>query len=328
MSVFSTPEKLLVTAPSRIHFGLFSIGNQCEREFGGVGLMLQSPRTEISLRASRQLKIEANDKEIESKICEVVQRWYRSMGQFVNPAEQGRCEIKMLAAPPAHVGLGSGTQLVMAVAKGLCAFHGLPSPSVEELILTTKRAMRSAIGSHGFQQGGLLVDRGRAPAEAFAPLDFQDRFPDWPVVLAIANRESRVFGAAEAAAFKQLPASQPSHREQLVGLVRDRMLPALLKGNYATFADSVYQLGQGSGRLFESIQGGIYNGSEAARLVDEIRGLGIPAVGQSSWGPCIFSITPDIDTATRLVQALKLAHPSYQILQTQADNCGARVINQ
>ena len=43
-----TTKAVHVSAPSRLHFGLLSFGNQEGRNFGGVGLMLKEPRVEIT----------------------------------------------------------------------------------------------------------------------------------------------------------------------------------------------------------------------------------------------------------------------------------------
>ncbi len=318
-------KQLLISAPSRIHFGLFSIGPACEREFGGVGLMLEHPRTQITVTDSEHFNVIANTTELTRRIAGVARQWTDCFGASFESGPLPKCTIEIVGAPRAHVGLGSGTQLAMAVMAGLSQFHRTPTPLVDEMIRATQRAKRSAIGSNGFFQGGLLVDRGRANDNEFAPLDFRDDFPDWPVVLAIADSQSRVFGNREVSAFQQLPPTPPADREAMIQIVKDQMLPALMQTDYDSFAESVFELGQGSGRMFESIQGGIYNGPQVTQIVDAIRGFGVPAVGQSSWGPCVFAITRDIDKADRLSQFLRSRYPDCEVIKTEADNRGVQL---
>ena len=77
--------------------------------------------------------------------------------------------------------------------------------------------------------------------------------------------------------------------------------------------------------MFESIQGGPYNGDDVARLVETIRDFGIDATGQSSWGPCVFSICPDVTTAEKLIDSLSRVYGQQcEFITTFADNAGAR----
>ena len=104
------------------------------------------------------------------------------------------CSIEVLATPPAHTGLGSGTQLALAVAAGMKQLfvgesarddvpappgHPMqadPDPSEHEVSFDTRevldfaratgRGRRSCVGVHGFSRGGLIVEAGRLlPAE-------------------------------------------------------------------------------------------------------------------------------------------------------------------
>ena len=63
-------------------------------------------------------------------------------------------------AIPAHSGLGSGTQLGLAVARALAELHGLP-PDPPALARAVDRGRRSAIGTWTFALGGFIVEGGR-----------------------------------------------------------------------------------------------------------------------------------------------------------------------
>ena len=70
------------------------------------------------------------------------------------------CAIEV-RSPPDHTGLGVGTQLGLAIAAGLRRFLQLPELSIEALASSVGRGKRSAVGTYGFQHGGLIVDAGK-----------------------------------------------------------------------------------------------------------------------------------------------------------------------
>ncbi|NIQ97303.1 MAG: GHMP kinase, partial [Desulfuromonadales bacterium] len=65
-------------------------------------------------------------------------------------------------AIPEHVGLGSGTQLGLAVAAAMTRLHGLELDS-SELLRRLDRGLRSGIGIGAFRMGGVLLDGGIGP---------------------------------------------------------------------------------------------------------------------------------------------------------------------
>ncbi len=50
-------DQVTVTAPSRLHFGLFSVGDIVARKFGGIGLMIDQPRTVVTAVPSEALRV-------------------------------------------------------------------------------------------------------------------------------------------------------------------------------------------------------------------------------------------------------------------------------
>jgi beta-RFAP synthase len=216
------------------------------------------------------------------------------------------CRIVIHEAPPEHVGLGTGTQLALAVAAGLNAFYRLPSQAPPELALSVGRGLRSAVGTHGFVHGGLIVEQGKLPGEPISPLDCRIDLPEaWRFVLIRHADAAGLAGDEEAAAMASLPVAPPAVTLELITEVRERLVPAAATGDFATFAASVYRYGNLSGQLFAAREGGAYHGPILAELVERIRGLGYPGVGQSSWGPTLFAAAPSADEAEALVAQLR-----------------------
>src|SRR5262245_37756271 len=140
------PRLVHVTAPSRLHFGLWSLGGTGAREFGGVGAMVEQPALELVLSCAGQFHIRGNG-------------WERALAHARRWAEFHRRELPACCVDihreiPEHAGLGSGTQLGLSVAAALNAFCGLPSQTPQELALSVGRGLRSAVGTYGFVFGG------------------------------------------------------------------------------------------------------------------------------------------------------------------------------
>ncbi|MFT5299302.1 MAG: beta-ribofuranosylaminobenzene 5'-phosphate synthase [Mariniblastus sp.] len=324
-------EQVTVSAPARLHFGLFSVGDLVSRMFGGIGLMIDSPR--ISIQATRAEQWTVNS-HYQPEINRAVSSWFDYQRNSldcelgIQSFEQIPIELKVMKIPPRHCGLGTGTQLALSAAMAVIQMLQLPVPSIEELAIFVKRGKRSGIGSHGFSQGGFLVDRGKLAQESLAPLDFQTHFPDdWSIVTILGKQEtSGLSGAEEIEAFQSLPKSTEDERSAMIEIVRDQIVPGVSLVDYDRFAAGVFDFGRRSGLMYEEIQNGPYNGQAIETLIREIREFGVPAVGQSSWGPCVFAITHDNITALRLKNYLEdRHHDNYDIVVSKADNEGAAV---
>src|SRR4029077_12920928 len=115
-------------------------------------------------------------------------------------------------ALPAHAGLGSGTQLALAVARTLAELYDIDA-AASGLASATGRACRSAIGTWTFAGGGLVVEGGRLPARGgCGPLLTRLPFPEsWRCVVAVPDAMRGASGLDEAEAFAQLP--PPAERE-------------------------------------------------------------------------------------------------------------------
>ena len=103
---------------------------------------------------------------------------------------------------PSHAGLGSGTQLALAVARALAEVHRVPTDA-RGLARSVGRAPRSAIGTWTFAGGGLVLEGGRRPeSEDAAPLLARLPFPaSWRCVVAVPHSARGISGIAEEVAF-------------------------------------------------------------------------------------------------------------------------------
>ncbi len=309
-----------VTAPSRLHFGLWSLGGTDARQFGGVGAMIEQP--ELVLLFSPAEKIEAVGRGAE-RATGYACRW----AEFHHREPPG-CRIEICKSSLEHVGLGSGSQLALSVAAGLNAFCGLPSQTPQELALSVGRGLRSAVGTYGFVFGGLIVEQGKLPNEPISPLDCRIDLPeDWRFVLALPAGMAGLAGEEEVAAFTSLPAAPLQTTDTLIGEIRDRLVPAAATSDFPLFAESLYRYGRQSGECFAARQGGPYNGPVLTRLVERIRSLGCVGVGQSSWGPTIFAVAPSQQAAVAIRAELHAGDgaDNVEVMISPPCNRGARI---
>jgi beta-RFAP synthase len=237
------------------------------------------------------------------------------------------CEITV-QSPPDHVGLGVGTQVGLAVAAGLRRFLDLPELSIEELASSVGRGARSAVGTHGFQLGGLIVDAGKKPGQPLGALLRRVALPAaWRMVLVRFGCTAGLAGDHETHAFARLPPVPEDVTRELWRITGEAMLPAVEHADCGAFGDAVYQFGRLAGECFAAVQGGPFASPEIARLVESIRDSGVPGVGQSSWGPTVFTFTADDEEAHALAEWLRdrIGIATGEIVIARPNNRGAQI---
>ncbi|MEM8944064.1 MAG: beta-RFAP synthase [Planctomycetota bacterium] len=309
-----------VRTPGRLHFGLSSFGG-AGRQFSGVGLMVDGSGVTLRLSCADSFRARGLH-------SQRVQKFADHLAREQQLTQLPRCAIEVTSSPPNHVGLGIGTQLGMAVAAALLQYQGTSWRDPQLLRRLSGRGRRSAIGTYGFVHGGLLVDRGKLPHETLGELAERVDVPtEWRFVLIRQPTAEGLCGNAESAAISSLPPVPASITAELQSIVAHRLLPAVADHNFEAFSAAVYDYGYQAGECFASAQGGPFASSEIARLVEEVRSLGFAGTGQSSWGPTVFAVTPDQQTAEELVEALRDQGPydTCDFAITQGNNTGAIV---
>lgn len=290
-------EPIEIITGCRLHFGIFAHRPETGREFGGVGVMIDTPRVRLSVRAAGSDSVDGPAEPAE-RVRGIVARYRRSVGDALQPPP---CRVDVYEAIPPHVGLGSGTQLAMAVACGLSRLAGEESVTATELARRVGRGARSAIGVHGFECGGMLFDDGKAPGESLGSLAARIDFPAaWRFLLVTPARNEGLSGCAEREAFARLPPMPSGMTARLRQLAFERLLPAVKAKDYEATGELLYQFNCAVGEYFAPAQGGTYAHSQMRELVAAMRREGIAGVGQSSWGPTIFALLCDADSASDL----------------------------
>jgi len=310
-----------VTTGARIHFGLFDT----HAPFGGVGVMVNSPQTSVVISPSQAFDPGPIETDRLTAIAARFCRLHLS-GRFTG--DQPACAIRVQTGVLPHHGLGSGTQLSLAAAAALARFFQLPLSRSELVQRIADRGKRSAIGSIGFFEGGLIAEDGSADdfdrpvgdrAAAWRRID-----PPflWRYLLVQPRSEAApVSGEVEQRAFATLTPSPASLRVDLHRLA-DAIFTAAQVADFDHFAASLTQFNRLSGSLFASHQGGCYNGPLVTHLVREVALAGAVAYGQSSWGPTVFVVCES--EASALTIAARLG-TEYHVAMTTAATAGAKI---
>ncbi len=307
-----------VSAPSRLHFGMFSFGQAGTRQFGGVGAMVRPPAMELRLSADAAFHVIGPGAERIRAIAGTV-------AERLGCGELPGVRLEVHSAAPAHRGLGSGTQMALAVAAGLRAWLGLEPADAAELARLTGRGERSAVGAHGFIEGGLIVEAGKRSPRELGPRVARTPVPEaWRWLLIGRPEGGGLAGEAERRAFARLPPVPRTTTAELSRLALLRLLPAAAAADFEDFSDAVTQFGRLAGECFAAVQGGPYVDAGTAELVEAVRRQGVAGVGQSSWGPTVFALAPDEAAARDLRQRLsRTVGDGIEIQIAQPDNRGA-----
>ena len=308
-----------VIAPARLHMGFIDLSGSLGRNFGSIGVALNEINTRLSLKPATQLQITGDAPERSEKTV-------RFFCETLNVSSDLHLHFDSMI--PEHVGLGSGTQLALAIGSALSAFYGL-GLSIRDIAQLSDRGARSGIGIGVFEHGGLVVDGGRGENTKTPPAISQMQIPDeWRFILVFDKRGMGLHGQQEIQAFKELPPFPQQEAARLCYLLLMQGLPAIAENNLTLFGDVITQLQQSVGEHFAAAQGGIFTSPEVAQVMNWLQQQGAVAIGQTSWGPTGFCAVENNEKALQLIEQLEKEHQnsqlSFQI--TQARNTSGEII--
>jgi beta-RFAP synthase len=317
-----------VRSPSRLHFGLLAYHPHQPRQFGGVGLMIRRPDVLLRVTARPGQVGFTGEGRMADRALEYAARFAESARLAGLIEQMPGAHVQVAHVPRPHTGLGSGTQLGMAVGRALACLIDRPDLDVAAVAALVGRGKRSAIGAHGCFTGGLIIEGGKSQPQQLSPLVARLAFPEsWRIVLIRPTELIGLAGQREVQAFAQMPPIPDALTDRMCRLVLLGIAPAVLERNLEAFGESLYELQQAAGECFQAVQGGIYADPMLEQVVRHVRELGVPGIGQSSWGPTLYAVTRDDQQAedvSRAVQRRFSLEPG-EILITRADNHGAVV---
>ncbi|HEY1608737.1 MAG TPA: beta-ribofuranosylaminobenzene 5'-phosphate synthase family protein [Paraburkholderia sp.] len=323
---FPPQAAVTVDAPARLHLGFLDPNASLGRAFGSLGLFIEDLGTRLVARRADKERV---DGALGDADRARVETWLTTLRDAYGGPPVS-LDVRHTVRP--HTGLGSGTQLALAVGSAYVRVAGVPVTTAEIASLLGRGA-RSGIGVHGFDVGGLLLDGGPAPvgpsgAVPLAPLLSRLPFPDdWRVLLVSDTSRTGLFGPDERrglAALLPFPEHLAAH---LCHLVLMRMLPALAEGDFVPFARGLTEMQQIIGEYFAPVQGGVFTSPDVELALRAVAAQQPAGIGQTSWGPTGFAVVTveDADRALVAARAATRGKPHIECSVVAARNRGATI---
>ena len=185
-------KSLQITSFARLHFGFLDLNKENKKSFGGLGLSINKFKTVINISKYHKLDIKGNETK-------------RALGFVKKFCQKNKIKpdfsINIICSTPQHVGLGSGTQLALAIGVGISKLNNLNINPLE-IAKTMDRGNRSLIGTTSFIKGGFIIDKGFN--ENKNPSFLSVNFPKKWRILLIKNNAKGLHGIEERKSFEKL----------------------------------------------------------------------------------------------------------------------------
>lgn len=293
---FLDTRRVIIRTPSRVHVTLIDMHGGSGRVDGGIGITLDEPGMLLEAELSPFLFVRGGDPALQERIRSIATDVIQKLGAG------GSVAITVRSYFPSHVGLGSGSQLGLAVARAVCELHGRHLP-VKELARLVGRGGTSGIGTAAFEYGGFIVDGGHRFGAGGEKTDFRPSaasrgvspppviarhdFPlDWRILLAIPEVLAGASGKMEMDIFKNHCPVPLDEVRELSHEVLMRMLPGVAGRDLDLFGSSVNAV-QGLG--FKKVELSLQP-PQVTGLLDVLREAGAAGAGLSSFGPTVYAV--------------------------------------
>ncbi|MPW38854.1 GHMP kinase [Thermococcus sp. 101 C5] len=268
---------MLIETPKRLHLGLIDPSGLLGRRFGSLGVALDGGyRVRVMPHDKLEIKADGEDRETIRHAVDKMNQKFATGFNYL---------IQVERTIPRHIGLGSTTQLSLAVGLGIARLNSLRL-EIEELASTLGRGKNSGAGIYAFKYGGFVIDggvKGKIP-----PLIIREDFPeDWGFLLIIPETK-RGFDEEEEKPIMQSVKGESSIAEKISYRILLGLLPALKERNIEEFGKHLSEIQKLVGKHFEEYQGGEFR--EDVKLIMEFLSENTYGYGQSSWGPTVYGL--------------------------------------
>lgn len=315
--------KVYVKTPARLHLGLIDLNGDLGRMYGGLGVGIDHPNVIVEAYQSENFSVTGKETELVNALAK---RFFTAYPMLPN------VHLNVKQTIPAHVGLGSGTQLSLAVAVALARLFNVKS-STQELTVTMDRARRTGVGTAIFEKGGFVVDGGKAinnpvTAAKFPPLIYRQSFPtEWRFIVALPNLVKGLSNSEENFAFNKLQKMSAENVGKICRLTMLKLLPAIADHDIRNFGEALTTIQEIIGGYFAQVQGGRFTRADIADIIDFMKEIGSYGVGQSSWGPALYGVVKQEEAKQALSRVKSYLNESVggQVFVAKANNKGATI---
>lgn len=318
-----------VSAPSRLHFGLIDLTGDHGRIDGGAGVAIAHPRIVVHARPGAG----------SLSVPEGVDSLVRGLADGLQ-IDLKTIDLELLERVPPHVGLGSHTQLALAIgtALGLAADRDLQP---KEIARAAQRGGTSGIGVNIFAGGGFIIDGGHSfgpgkekevclPSSAsradVAPMLARYELPpEWRFAVVTPRSEPGAHGSREVDLFRENFPLEAADTGEVCRWVLMGLMPGAAAGDLELLGRSLTAIQQtGFKKLEVSLQP-----KPIMELGDIMVEAGASGAGLSSFGPTVYALAGD-ETRARAAVDAALAHLEHRGIEadgwiTPPDNQGVRI---
>ncbi len=273
---------MIVKTPARLHLGVIDLSGAHRRLFGSIGVAIDRPNVVLEVEKSDRLEVVGQQK---NKIILLIKTFSKKF------KIKGNVRVNVRETIPEHVGLGSGTQLALAIGFSLSKFFHL-NLSLKAIAEAMGRGSVSGIGLGAFEHGGFLVDAGKkVNTNEIPPIIFRHNFPEeWAFVVVIPKVKKGFSGNKEKDAFKKVIPGNPKTASEINCLLNLKLIPSLKAGNIKNFGSALSQIDKKVGEYFSEVQGGTYANPKSEKIIKFMLKNGAHGAGQSSWGPAVYGL--------------------------------------
>ncbi len=272
-----------IKTPSRLHFGIIDLSRKFEREYGAFG---------VTLKDGYEINIEPRDEGIVVKGSEREQKMAEKIFHKLKEVFEisHGFDIEVEERIPSHVGLGSTTQFTLGTGYGIMRMEGKDISEIE-LAELLGRGRYSAIGTHGFQKGGFILEGGKNEKKEISPLLKRAEIPkNWRFFI-ICPEQRKGYDEQEERPIMEELTVDDKFPEKICHNLLMGILPAIEEENISAFGHHLTKIQRLVGRSFSKFQEGIYHPAITdlvESLVNKTHGG-----GQSSWGPTAYGIVKE-----------------------------------
>ncbi len=329
--------RVKITTPCRIHLSLIDENGYTGRIDGGIGLMLDQPN--VVFEASNS----ADEFQIE---CD---HYYRESIEIINEKaskifkefniNNKNFHFNLEKYYPSHVGLGSKTQLSLAIATAIAKLKNIDI-STQQLTKLVERGGTSGIGWRGFETGGFILDAGHdfgkgkeketyLPSSACSQVNpaltiFRYPIPEhWRFVIVIPNVKKGAYGDEEISIFQKFAPIPRNEVNEVSHQILMKVIPGLLKQDLLAFGEGLKRI-QNIG--FKKIEINLQD-EIVKNLIQCFEEYGVKAYAMSSFGPSVIGITENDAEAEKLKNAVQefLKPDGEHVYISKPNNTGAKI---
>jgi len=324
--------RVVIQAPARIHMGFYNFLTD-NVVYGDLGVAIQKPRVVIRVSRSGEGSFKVVNKSgVDISDC---------LEKVAKIFDLHDVHIEVLDVIPRHVGLGSTTQITLAIAYAVSTLQGF-NYSVRDLAVKLCRGRDSGVGIATFERGGFIVNSGRRVSEEgrvkcptslhdLPQVIFRASVPrEWSFTIFTPKTRKGLDEVSERKVM-DIPISLPKDIQyELYKLVFLYIIPSILRDDIETFSKALTKLQLIVGGYFSKYQGSTFCCEEAELIVNTMLRYGVKGVGQSSWGPTIYGIVEGWSKAKeitmRVLREVRSIGIEADYMIVKACNRGAKLV--